>query len=200
MCFRAVDIWAQGAHWITAEKDIPNTKMSELSNVSSVSEVLRQMIWNQAPSYTPLHSLSTSFPPHLSLCLLPVFIVSSSYGPQSRLSMSFSPGHAFPNTPLPSSISSGPNLHHTLEPTTHPLPSVLAGDLVSSCPYLPKWRTSWKKLWSLVPAFPILPPLSICLSSLGGRKVPCALPKMMFLKLGYPPFLSFLGLHSSLIS
>ena len=44
MCFRTVDIWAQGAHWITAEKDIPNTKMSELSNVSSISEVLRQMI------------------------------------------------------------------------------------------------------------------------------------------------------------
>lgn len=122
-------------------------------------------------SAQPVHQLSSSSE---SLSLVPVFIVSSSHGPQSRLSMSFSPGHAFPNIPLPSSISLGPNFQHTLEPTTHPLPSVLAGDLVSSCPYLPKWRTSWKKLWSLVPAFPIPPPLSICLSSLGGRRVPCA--------------------------
>lgn len=189
MCFRAVETWAQGAHWMPMEKDTV-METSELSNMISNSEVPRQTIWNQVPSSSPLHSQPTSFSPQPSLSAVSCVHLLFLPCPQSGLSMSFSSRHSFSNIPFPSSISTTPSmpfsgrrrtehtdLHKTFSPNLHhAIPSPLPQQVTLSPPLLisPNEGHHERAPWSPVSASPILPPLSVCLSSLRGRKVPYA--------------------------
>ena len=163
---------------------------SELSNMSSISEVPRQTIWNQVPSSSPLHSQFTSFSPQPSLSSMSYVHLLFLPCPQSGLSMSFSPGHSFSNIPFPSSISTTPSmpfsghrgtehtdLHKTFGPNLHhAIPSPLPQQVTLSPPSFISLNEGHHERTPRSPlsASPILPPLSICLSSLRGRKLPYA--------------------------
>lgn len=110
--------------------DLPNTvctELSELSNVSCMSEVPRQKLQfacdlESSSLHTTLHSQPSNTSPLLSLLAFSCVHCLPSHTPQSVISLSLSPIHSFPKFPFLSIISTLPISTLSLPSTGHEEP------------------------------------------------------------------------------